>query len=288
MPASSLIKIALAALAVLLVIGLTIPAVQKARESANSATCSNILRQLALATLEYSDTSKKIPPGMIHWPKDPDTGKPAPYSDTGFIPDPDDPQFAWNNGFSLIMVYLEHENTPWQIDPKYCWFDWKNPSDWHGPNAEAVRHKYALCPSNAQNRNIDLSLLSDALIADGILSAPLPNPFGWDYLLCKGANAAMNLTRSKVPRAARGVFDVGEPCALADITRGTSNVFLIGEGAGGSPRYVARRDYTTLLLPQTQLTRRLLPSSTRDGDRALFRAGGCCKRQTTVTVRSWA
>jgi prepilin-type N-terminal cleavage/methylation domain-containing protein len=44
-------------------IGLLLPAVQAARESARRSSCSNNLRQLALATVNYESTNKKLPLG---------------------------------------------------------------------------------------------------------------------------------------------------------------------------------------------------------------------------------
>src|SRR5690349_4674082 len=79
-----------------------------------------------------------------------------------------------------------------------------------------------------------------------------------DYILCKGANAAISLSAALIPSSCRGVFNVYADTAnpsfafpasrvanltvrLLDITDGTSNTFAIGEGAGNSPRYLLRQ-----------------------------------------------
>src|SRR5260370_42638528 len=69
---------------------------------------------------------------------------------------------------------------------------------------------------------------------------PLPNVASCDYLLCKGAKAAM-CQCSQVPPAGRGAFDVNSKTRLTDITDGTSNTFAVGERAGNNPPYGVRQ-----------------------------------------------
>jgi prepilin-type N-terminal cleavage/methylation domain-containing protein len=49
-------------------VGLLLPAVQGAREAARRMSCSSNLRQLALATLVYETTNRRLPPSMLHTP----------------------------------------------------------------------------------------------------------------------------------------------------------------------------------------------------------------------------
>ena len=50
------------------IVALTLPAVQQAREAARLATCSSNLRQMALAAMNYQEIHKVFPPGCLHFP----------------------------------------------------------------------------------------------------------------------------------------------------------------------------------------------------------------------------
>lgn len=75
-------------------LGLTIPAVQKVRETSNRMTCSSNLRQLALACLNYETTHRTLPRnGSI-------------YTQLGGYGD-DDAFWSW---IARVLPYLEQDN----------------------------------------------------------------------------------------------------------------------------------------------------------------------------------
>jgi type II secretory pathway pseudopilin PulG len=87
-------------------IALLFPAVQRVREVANRTMCANNLRQLALATLNYEQINKSLPPGSKGpmnadgtfpglW-ADPQNGSHYPWG-----------HFGWP---ALLLPYLEEEN----------------------------------------------------------------------------------------------------------------------------------------------------------------------------------
>ena len=46
-------------------VGLLLPAVQSAREAARRSACSNNMKQLSLALLNYESATRKLPPSQI-------------------------------------------------------------------------------------------------------------------------------------------------------------------------------------------------------------------------------
>jgi prepilin-type N-terminal cleavage/methylation domain-containing protein/prepilin-type processing-associated H-X9-DG protein len=118
-----------------LLVGLLLPAVQAARESARRTTCINNLHQIGVALHNYHDTLKVFPPAYVGDPKATGTIHGVSFPDgNGNGPS----GFAWG---VLILPFLEESSLASQFNTKLaCWAP---------ENAQAAKTRVPmfLCPS---------------------------------------------------------------------------------------------------------------------------------------------
>jgi prepilin-type N-terminal cleavage/methylation domain-containing protein/prepilin-type processing-associated H-X9-DG protein len=146
----TLIELLVVIAIIAILIGLLLPAVQKVREAAARMSCSNNLKQLAIACHSYHDANaNQLPPAIVMNFYDD-----FPYSDN-----------IGPNWAILILPYIEQSNLYQQQVASIQ--AWMNPNDttytkgW--TNLRTATIKTFLCPSDANNQNVcNLSLANVA------------------------------------------------------------------------------------------------------------------------------
>jgi prepilin-type N-terminal cleavage/methylation domain-containing protein len=116
-----------------ILLALLLPAVQAARESARRTQCTNNLRNLALATLQFETAQKRFPP--------------AAQQRDGKVADDVKPPLANHNGISFTLPHFEAGATFDAIDIDY---DWNHPR-----NVDHTKQNVSgilLCPSAPNGR----------------------------------------------------------------------------------------------------------------------------------------
>lgn len=188
-------------------VALLLPAVQAAREAARRSQCSNNLKQMALAMLNYEDTYKCLPPGRTGC--DGATGNQC----TGFTSGAG--TLGWS-AFVSTLPFLEQSALFNKID--YAPVPWGVTAGWDNlSNMEVVsaRPKFIVCPSEIAKSHIDNQPSSGKKAAIGT------------YGLVGGKEGPPN--GNNIKHTNSGVFVYRLCFRLADITDGTSSQFIIGE-----------------------------------------------------------
>jgi len=234
-------------------VALLLPAVQAAREAARRSQCSNNLKQMGLAVLNYESTNKTLPPGSTSW----DTNIGGPYYST----------WAFD-----ILPYLELQTLydQWR-DANYT-----NPNDASLPVAicggsaaedtlmQPIREQIVpayLCPSDIEKESLaspESGPSTSLQWAPGSYRAMSGHSLGesgdhyWDNPLFalsdhlqampiewQGAMHTIALHPNGVNGTGRNrTFEAVE---MQQITDGTSNTFLIGEYQTAT--YQSRRSF---------------------------------------------
>jgi prepilin-type N-terminal cleavage/methylation domain-containing protein/prepilin-type processing-associated H-X9-DG protein len=184
-----------------ILVALLLPAVQAAREAARRMSCTNNLKQTALAMHNYHDTYKCFPQGAVAR-----FGSDLPSTN------------LYVSGFASVLPFIEQEslqnlynfNVPWELQ---------------SPNVAQTVIKAYYCPSNPGQNPAD-----DPGFA--VLPFPVGNRFAMTtYLLSKGAD--YRWCNQPASLEFRGMFDLGLKTSFRDVLDGTSNTLCIGEGATG-------------------------------------------------------
>ena len=293
-----------------ILVGLLLPAVQAAREAARRMQCSNNLKNLALAALNFESAHKGLPYNAItknnsqfpYIPFDPngaDAARPGLFGGTQ----------GRCSGMVPLLPYAEQSN----VSSVYCFNkDWSDPA-----NVAVLQLKFALmkCPSAASDEVFTYPALSANYISPlsknaafappasgstttnvlgGALYATTKcTPIGWvgDYAAigqvkttknASGAEIAFTNPLITVPFAgtgSKGSTVQNSKTKLASITDGTSHTTLYSERGGKSKQYFTGliSDATPILTGAiwADADNRITVTGTQSDGKSAFGTGPC-------------
>lgn len=243
-----------------ILVGLLLPAVQAARESARRMQCTNNMKQLGLATHNFESTYKKLPPSQI--------------SITGSAPAIDEDNFTYVGHLVYLLPYLE-QNTIYQqfaavldmkaetfqkipttpvLNRRAWWYDGGSTTPaWPGIIAVTPTKLSAfLCPSDNPEQVVALNTATFNCIFGmeewpaGLYTLQMNDQYPrcvtrethfTNYLGCSGrfgnTAANINLTASAAQvDGYAGIFRYNQHTKMGDITDGTTNTIMFGEVTG--------------------------------------------------------
>jgi prepilin-type N-terminal cleavage/methylation domain-containing protein/prepilin-type processing-associated H-X9-DG protein len=203
----TLIELLVVIAIIAVLVGLLLPAVQKVREAASRMTCTNNLKQIGLAALNYESTSQCLPPGQ---------GKtPLPKNDSGSRP----------SILAVTLPFLEQAN-------KFNLFNFDYDVNSDGPGAininEAAREQdvpFFLCPSDPSQNVIQYT-------GEGAYGRS-------NYFGSLGGNANAN----NIDGSTGGCFNYKRGIRIADILDGASNTAMFAEVMRGTQTFNASGQY---------------------------------------------
>jgi hypothetical protein len=193
-----------------ILVALLLPAVQAAREAARRMSCSNNLKQIGLGLHNYHDTYKDFPMGVWR-------------TASG----------GWGPSFwTSILPYVEQG----PLYDQWSYIGYSPGWSHDHPNNKAAGHnvrlEYMLCPSSPLPDFHDTGGGCQQTMPHyaGIAGAVDENGFAgddrnWNCCSCCGGNAANGKT------SGGGVFTQNRNIGIGDITDGTSNALMMGEGS---------------------------------------------------------
>lgn len=184
-------------------VGLLLPAVQAAREAARRMSCSNNVKQLALAMHNYHDTFNSFPAAAI-WKREPSGATPA------TLPPENGRDAGWGATWVVMLLpFIEQGNLADQYDPTV-------PAR-HANNATVNLTRLApmLCPSQPPTTNLTQD-------HNGFAKGHYAGNAGAGRLLMRADANSSTLA---------GMFSVFHERGIQfrDAVDGTSNVALVGE-----------------------------------------------------------
>jgi prepilin-type N-terminal cleavage/methylation domain-containing protein len=219
----TLIELLVVIAIIAILIGLLLPAVQKVREAAARMSCTNNLKQITLATMNYESANQFLPPGTsnsnsVMYPTPTGYSTPTSYG----------PSMAGT--LAYILPYMEQDNVYKQFDTNAV-FTMPGTNFWYGYGASQAQVKNYVCPSfpnGPATYGTFAFLVYYSTPSFGSMTGwyfPGNNTFG-RTTYSSNAGYLGNLPGWPYP----GPYAYNTKTKLVAITDGTSNTFAFGEG----------------------------------------------------------
>jgi prepilin-type N-terminal cleavage/methylation domain-containing protein/prepilin-type processing-associated H-X9-DG protein len=189
-----------------ILVALLLPAVQAAREAARRMSCSNNLKQMALAQHNYHDTFKNFT--ALGYAGDPGLGVGA----------------NWPYAFTIaVLPFIEQQ-------PLYDAIYAQSRSG-GGPGLPTP---WSTANNAWQNQNWRVDIPGFSCPSDPLPSIRSESPSLLNYKVCVGDDYHQNhFFPTQSNRDNRGIFQRNRWIGMRDVTDGTANTVMLGEVAGG-------------------------------------------------------
>jgi prepilin-type N-terminal cleavage/methylation domain-containing protein/prepilin-type processing-associated H-X9-DG protein len=230
----TLIELLVSIAVIAILIAITMPAVQMARERARSAQCQSHLKQIGLALANYESTAQVYPPSFVRQPDDQPPPPAVPFGALRY-------RGYWT-GFHQLLPYLDQQPLYNKFNFDGTWLSpVSNPADHSGWPANQTKVPVFVCPSATHSGAIGGDVASTP--PHWMAGAP------GDYAFSHGADIHRDLAGddacpggkipywSGYPQTTRGPFGYNSDCRTQHVKDGLSSTIFLGEKSGGLLTY---------------------------------------------------